>query len=119
MTTKQIADRLVALCRQGKYEDCQKELYAQNAVSIEQHDMPPFGKETKGLNAIVEKGRKFVAMIEKMHSSSVSDPIVADNSFSCTMEMDGTFKGMGRVHRTELCVYLVKDGKIVSEQFFD
>jgi hypothetical protein len=32
--------------------------------------------------------------------------------------MDVTMKGQGRMQMTELCVYVVKDGKIVSEQFY-
>jgi len=32
--------------------------------------------------------------------------------------MDVTMKGMGRLNMDELIVYHVKDGKIVSEQYF-
>jgi hypothetical protein len=56
-------------------------------------------------------------MVETMHSMSVSDPLVADNAFSCIMRMDVTMKGQGRMKMAELCVYDVKDGKVVSEQF--
>ena len=76
-----------------------------------------FEKETKGLKAILAKADKFDSMVEKMHSMEVSDPIVADNSFACTMTMDVTMKERGRMHMAELCVYEVKDGKIVKEQF--
>jgi hypothetical protein len=86
-------------------------------VSIEPFETPAFPKETKGLPAIIEKGKKFEAMVEQMHSHSVSDPVVAGSSFACTMQMDVTMKGQGRMNMTELCVYEVKDGKIVSEQF--
>jgi len=51
MTTGQIASRLAELCRQGQFEAAQKELYAENAVSIEPEAMPDFPKETKGLRA--------------------------------------------------------------------
>jgi hypothetical protein len=118
MKTEEIARRLVQLCREEKWETAQKELYAQNAISIEPHDTPGFDKETKGLPGILEKGKKFAGMVEKMHSISVSDPIVAGNSFACTMRLDMTMKGQGRMDMPELCVYEVKDGKIVSERFF-
>lgn len=118
MKTEDVAKRLVALCREAKWEPAQKELYSPNAVSIEPQATPAFEKETKGLPAILEKGRKFSAMVEKMHSLSVSDPIVAGNAFACTMQLDMTMKGQGRMNMAELCVYQVKDGKIVSEQFF-
>src|SRR5688572_6440952 len=80
MTTKEIAERLVALCRQGNFETAQKELYATNAVNIEPYGTPTFPKETTGLDAILEKGRKFSALIEQVHSVSVSDPLVAGSS---------------------------------------
>jgi hypothetical protein len=34
------------------------------------------------------------------------------------LTMDVTMKGRGRVKLEEICAYEVKDGKIVSEQFF-
>ncbi|MGA2017664.1 MAG: nuclear transport factor 2 family protein [Opitutaceae bacterium] len=117
MTTRDIAGKLVALCRQGKFEDAQKELFSPDATSMEAEDSPMGPRETKGLKAITEKGRRFMSMVEKIHSMSVSDPIVADSSFACTMSLDATMKGQGRSAMTETCVYDVKDGKIVSEQF--
>ena len=117
MTTKEIAERLVLHCRKGAWEAAQRELFADNAASIEPYPTPAFEKETKGLPAIIEKGHKFEAMVEKMHSLKVSDPMVASNSFACTMEMDITMKGQGRMNMAELCVYDVKDGKIIAEQF--
>lgn len=117
MTTKEIADKLVSYCRQGKFEDAQKALLSADAVSIEPEATPMGPKETKGLSAIIEKGRRFMSMIEKTHSMSVSDPIVANDSFACIMSLDATMKGQGRTAINELCVYVVKDGKIISEEF--
>lgn len=119
MSTQQVADRLVALCREGKYDQAQVELYADDAVSIEPEGLPPGALgNAQGLAAIREKGRQFEERIEAMHSSSVSDPVVAENWFSMAMRLDATFKGMGRVDMNEICVYHVRDGKIVHEQFF-
>lgn len=118
MNTAAIAKRLVALCRKAQWETAQTELYAENAVSIEPAATPAFPKITKGRAKIVKKGHTFVAMVEKMHALKVSAPVVADNSFACTITMDVKMKGMDRMKMSELCVYAVKDGKIVSEQFF-
>ena len=118
MTTKAIAKQLVALCRKAQWETAQKKFYAKNAVSIEAEAMPGKPRETEGLKAIITKGRNFTAMIEKMHSLKVSEPVVADAAFACTMSIDLTMKGQGRMKLTELCVYQVKKGKIVSEQFY-
>ncbi|MEO7529956.1 MAG: nuclear transport factor 2 family protein [Sediminibacterium sp.] len=117
MTTEEIAKRLVELCRTGDYETAQKELFANDAVSIEPVETPEFAKETKGLEAIISKGHKFSDMVEAMHGGSVSEPIVAGNSFAIILSMDMTMKGKGRMNMSELCVYQVKDGKVVSESF--
>ena len=118
MTTQQIALRLAELCRKGEFETAQKELFANDVVSIEPYATPGFEKETKGLPAIFEKGRQFVAMVEKTHNITVSEPLVAGNAIAFVLDMDITMKGQDRSNMNELCVYQVKDGKIVSEEFF-
>jgi hypothetical protein len=118
MTTQEIATRLVALCREGQFEKAQKELFAEDAVSIEPHATPDFEKETKGLQAIIEKGHKFNSMVEAQHGVNASDPLVAPHSIAFVLDFDVTMKERGRLQMKELCVYQVKDDKIVSEQFF-
>lgn len=117
MTTVDVANRLVELCRKGDFEAAQKELFADDAVSIEAHATPDFEKETKGLDAILEKGKKWGEMVEEAHGCEVSEPLLSPSSFAVTMKMDVTMKGGHRMDMTELCIYHVKDGKIVSEQF--
>ena len=117
MNTQEIANRLAELCRQGKYEAAQKELYSSDAVSIEPDDSPGL-KTVKGLEAIIEKGHQFQSMVEAVHSSTITDPIVAGNNFAVAAILDITMKGPGRVLMQELAVYEVKDGKIIKEQFF-
>ncbi|MBT1696965.1 nuclear transport factor 2 family protein [Fulvivirgaceae bacterium PWU4] len=118
MTTHEIADRLVEYCRKGDYESAQKELYARDVKSIEPYATENFEKETVGLDNILEKGRKFEAMVEKVHDIKVSEPLVTDNVIAFKNTMDLTMKGQGRMKMGEVCVYQVKDGKIVSEEFF-
>lgn len=119
MNVETIAKRLVALCREGKFEQAQRELYADNAVSIEPEGAPPGALGNAGsLAAIIEKGHQFNAMLETVHGSSVSEPVVAGNWFSIAMTMDVTMKGRGRQDMREICVYRVHNGKVVSEQFF-
>jgi len=118
MTTSEIAARLTALCRKGDFETAQKELFAKDAVSIEPHATPAFEKETKGLDAIFEKARKWNAMVEHMQNIAVSEPLIAGNSFAVTMRMNVVMKERGSMDISELCVYGVKDGKISSEEFF-
>lgn len=117
MTTQEIANRLVELCRQGEFEKAQNELYSQDAVSIEPEASHGFEKETKGLDSIHKKTEQWNNMVEQMHGVEVSDPLLADNGFAVTMKMDVTMKGGPRMAMNELCSYRVKDGKIVSESF--
>jgi hypothetical protein len=119
MNTEQIAQRLVQLCREGKGQQAQDELYSKDAVSIEMEGLPPGALgNAKGIDAIREKGRQFNAGIEEVHGGTAGDPIIAGNWFSLVMTMDATMKGRGRVNMQEICVYQVRDGKIVREQFF-
>lgn len=118
MTTKEIALRLAELCRRGDFETAQRELFAEDAVSIEPYATPDFEKETKGLQAILEKGTKFEKMLEKMNKLEASEPLVAGQSFAIILHMDAVMKGQGPMDMTELCVYRVKDGKVISEEFF-
>jgi ketosteroid isomerase-like protein len=118
MTTQEIADRLVELSSKGEFETAQRELLAEDAVNIEPYATPDFSKETHGLQNIIDKGRKFGSMIETVHGISMSQPLCAGNSFAVVLNMDVTMKERGRTNMSELCVYTIKDGKIVSEQFY-
>lgn len=116
MTTPEIAKRLVELCRQGNYAGAHAELYAEDCVSIEPEGTPE--NVTKGMEGIRGKAAYFAESME-VHGGTVGDPIVADPFFSCVMTLDATDKKAGvRMNMAEICVYEVRGGKIVREQFF-
>lgn len=119
MTTQDIASRLVALCREGKYDEAYDELFADDAENIEMPAMAdgPLGN-AKGMAAMKRKSAAWFEGVEEIHGGSVGDPVVSGNWFAVPMSMDITFKGRGRMAMDELCVYQVRDGKIVREQFF-
>lgn len=117
MNTKQVADRLVELCREGKNMQVIDELYADNIVSREMPGMP--GQEvTEGIKAVAQKSEDWYESLEEFHSGVISDPVVAGNHFTVKMAFDATFKDRGRQQMEELCVFEVDNGKIVNEQFF-
>jgi len=118
MKTKEIAKRLAELCTKGDFETAQKELFAADATSTEPYETPAFEKEVKGLNNILAKGQKFVSMVESMNSLSVSEPICSENAIAMTLAMEVTMKEKGQMKMTELCVYELKDSKIISERFY-
>jgi len=118
MTTAQIASRLESRCRAGDFHTAVEELFADDAVSIEPVETPEFEKETRGKDNILKKGEKFYMLVDTMHSMEVRDTIVSGNIIAFVLSMDVTMKDRPRTNWEELCVYQVKDGKIISEQFF-
>ncbi len=116
MNTKDLANNLVEWCNKGDYDRCYQELYSPNIVSIE----PDWAEHShlEGMDAVAKKGEWWENTFE-VHSTKVSDPVVADNWFSVRFDMDTTHKPSGqRSQSSEIAVYNVKDGKIVKEQFF-
>src|SRR5579859_6391372 len=79
MSNQKIAERLAKLCREGQFETAQRELFADNAVSIEQQATPQFPKETHGLQAIIDKGHVFEGLVEQTHGCDASAPLVVGN----------------------------------------
>ena len=116
MTTQQVANRLIELCRKGQIQQAQEELYGETIVSIEPKGAPI--EKAEGLKAVSEKGKNFASMIEERHGGSITDPVVTGKYFSMGMTLDATMKGQGRILLEEVCVYKVENGKIVFEEFF-
>ena len=118
MTTQEIADTLVKLCSQGKFEEATRSLYSNDIVSVEAGAPPGQSRESKGLDAVLKKGEWWVSNHE-VHSTKVEGPLVADSHFAVTFKMDVTFKPQNRrFQMEEIAVYKVENGKIVYEEFF-
>ncbi|MEO9872053.1 SnoaL-like domain-containing protein [Ekhidna sp.] len=118
MTTEEVANQLVKLCREGKFEECIRELYSPDIISIEPEG-GPWESKVQGLDALAKKGQQWNEMLAEFHSSEISDPVAAENFFSITMKSKVTLKGMDhQIDMDEVCVYRVEDGKVVTEQFF-
>lgn len=117
MTTTEIAARLVSMCRDGKIEQAKEELFAPEIVSLEPREglLP---KEAKGMNAIKDKAELFISMVENFYGNKITDPIVAGDFFSIAWDTDIQMKGEARKTNSQICVYKVKQDKIISEQFF-
>lgn len=116
MTTQEVAQRLVELCRMGDYETAHKELYSDDIKSYEPEGWGP--RETVGIAAKLEKSKAWQDSVAEYHGSTMSDPIFATDSFACASSADVTLKDGTRMNMIELNVYTVKDGKIVREEFF-
>lgn len=116
METAEIAQKLVQLCREGKNMDVINEMYDQNIVSIEAEGSG-FGR-AEGKEEILKKNIEWYDSVQEFHGAEVSDPLIAAEHFACRMRFHVTFKNGQTVDNTELVVYHVKNGKIISEQFF-
>lgn len=116
MTTKDVANKLVQYCREGKNVDAINELYADNIVSKEMEGAPR--NVTTGKADVLAKTVEWHNSVEEIHSGEISDPLVAGNHFTVTMNMDVTYKKSGRMPMSEIAVFEVKDGKIIAEQFY-
>lgn len=118
MTTIEIANKLVELCRQGKNMEALNTLFSDDMMSVEAFAPPGMEREARGLAAVKAKGEWWLANHE-IHSASVSGPWPHDDRFIVGFQYDVTNKPSGRrMQLDEVGLYYVSDGKIVREEFF-
>lgn len=118
MSTQEVANTLVRLCSEGKFEEATRSLYSQDIVSVEAGAPPGQSRETKGLQGVLAKGEWWVSNHD-VHSSKVEGPLIAGSHFAVVFRLDVTFKPENRRFTLEeVGVYKVENDKIVYEQFF-
>ncbi len=119
MDLKELAQELVAGCRDGRTIENLDKLYAQDAVSVEAADMSGQGRETKGLEGIRGKHEWWDNAME-VTGGEVSDPMLhGDDRFAVIFAMQGREKESGKAFdMKEVGVYHAKNGKFVREEFF-
>jgi len=113
MTTAMVANRLIELCEEGKFIQAQHELYDADIKRID-----PDGTKSEGAADMNAKEQSFLDSLEKIHSISFSDPLIAGSYFTVILKMDIEIKKIGHKSLEEVCVYQVANGKIIFEQFF-
>ncbi len=118
MMLNEIANELVAGCREGRQRENLDRLYAPDAVSVEAADMGN-GAESAGLAAIHGKHDWWEGAHE-IHSTSAEGPFMhGQDRFAVLFDMDVTNKESGqRMQMREVGIYHVADDKIVREEFF-
>jgi ketosteroid isomerase-like protein len=115
MDNKDIANRLVALCREGRNLEAIETLYAEDVVSLEVMD--PM-REVRGREGVLGKARWWQGAHE-VHGASVDGPWPNGDQFIVRFHFDITQKETGnRVQMDEVGLYTVRDGKIAEEKFF-
>ena len=118
MTTMEVANKLVELCKQGKNEEVANTLYAPDIVSVEAAAMANLPAEARGREAVAAKG-KWWTDNHTVHSASCEGPWPHGDRFIVRFSYDVTNKPSGkRFPMDETALFTVKDGKIVREEFF-
>ncbi len=117
LTTLEIATRFNELAQQEKWFEIQDEFFSENVKSIDPPHSPYFGS-AEGKIEVRRKGENFVSKVEAVHSASTTAPIIAANHFAVGRELDIDLQGFGRIQMKEIMLYEVKEGQIISEQFF-
>ena len=107
MTTQEVADKLTKLCSEGNFQEPVESLYSPDIVSMEAGAPPGGSRESKGIDAIIAKG-KWWAENHEVHSVKVEGPLVTKSHFAVVFKMDVTFKPQSRrFTMEEVAVYKV------------
>ncbi|MBY6161496.1 nuclear transport factor 2 family protein [Mameliella alba] len=120
MLLKEIAEELVAGCREGRELENLDKIYAADAVSVEA--MPMDGAdsaETHGIEGIKGKHAWWSATFEVLDGTVDGPFLHGDDSFAVIFEMKAKHRESGEVSdMKEVAIYSVADGKIVREAFY-
>ena len=117
LSTKEVAARFNELAKQEKWFEIQDELFANTVKSVDPPNSRYF-KYAEGKSPVRKKGEDWVKRIEAVHRRHTTEPVLGGNHFAVGREVDITVQGFGRIKIDEIMLYEVKDGQIVSEQFF-
>ena len=119
MSAREIADQLVALCKEGKHDEVIAQYYADDIVSVEACAMDNMPAEMKGIEAIKGKTEWWFNTFEVLDGSIDGPYMHGDDQFAVKFIYDVKNRQTGEEsHMEEIGVYTVKDGKIAHEAFF-
>ncbi len=116
MTTREIAEDVVALSKAGNLDAIGQKYWADDVVSCEDMEGPMARLE--GRAAVTAKNEWWNSAHE-VHSVETHGPFVHGDQFAIRWKMDVTQKDSGnRITMDEVALYTIKGGKIVEERFF-
>jgi len=117
MSTEEVAEKVVELCRKQAWHEALDTLYDKNIVSVEARGMGGESPEKRGIDQVRGKTDWWVQNME-VQNVKVGGPFVAHDRFVVQYDIDVTDKNSKkRMQMSEVGVYTVKDGKIVREEF--
>lgn len=114
-TTRDVATRLVALCREGDNELAIRTLYADDVLSLEAEG--PM-RETRGLEGVLGK-LAWWSDAHEVHDAFAEGPFVHGDAFTVRFKYDVTNRESGqRFVMDEIGHYRVAGGRVVEERFY-
>jgi SnoaL-like domain len=121
-TALEVGQTLVALCKEGKFEEAIESLYAANVVSIEPKGNEKMPARMQGIEAVRAK-TKWWNENHTVHGCVVEGPYPHGDRFIVHFKIDVTPKSPlpmagKRITLDETGLYAVKDGKVAQEEFF-
>ncbi|MBE9463142.1 SnoaL-like domain-containing protein [Dyadobacter subterraneus] len=116
-TTLEVAARFNELAKQEKWFEIQDEFFSDDVKSTDPVNSPYFGY-AEGKAAVRKKGEDFIKTILAFHGAHTTEPVVGGDHFAVGREIDITIEKFGRIQINQIMLYEVKNGQIVSEQFF-
>jgi ketosteroid isomerase-like protein len=118
MNTLEIGQKMVELCREGKNDEAIKTLFSKDIVSVEAGAPPGQDATTKGMEAVLGKGKWWVDN-HIIHDAKAEGPWPNGDKFIVRFTYDVTFKPENkRFVMDEAALYTVANGKVVKEEFF-
>lgn len=121
MDTKEVGKKLVEYCRNGLNLEAISSLYSKDIVSVEAVSDGTIPQEVRGIDAVVDKNKRWYDNNE-IHHATAEGPFPHKDRFAVifhyeTTPKSGPLKGK-RLEFEEVALFYVKDGKIVREEFF-
>jgi hypothetical protein len=118
MTTNEIGQKYVALCREGRRDELLATLFSKDVASVEAVAPPGGERTTAGLDGIRAKGKGW-ADHHEVHKAELSGPYPHGDRFAVRFVYEVTHKPSGqRRSMDEIGLFTVVDGKITREEFF-
>jgi hypothetical protein len=121
MTTQEIADRLVELCKTGKNLEAIDTLFSDKIVSVEALGDETMPAVMEGRAAVRGKNEWWLANHE-VHAASADGPFPNGDRFAVIFDYEVTPKvgpqAGKRTRMKEVALYTIENGKIAREEFF-
>jgi ketosteroid isomerase-like protein len=121
MTTKEVGDQLVALCRAGKNLDAVATLLSADVVSVEAMGSETMPAVMTGRDAVRGKTEWWIQN-HVVHSAEAKGPFPHGDRFAVVFDYVVTPKvgpmAGKKIRMEEVALYTVSDGKVTREEFF-